>query len=113
MDTVNIKFAREFTRKPGPRKAEEGENSGELYRKQLLKLVNDAIAQDKKIIIDLDGVLGYGTSFLEEMFGGLIRDNHVPFEQLNKRLGFISNEEPFLIDDINKYIKRAAEWEKR
>ncbi|WP_029285359.1 STAS-like domain-containing protein [Pedobacter sp. R20-19] len=112
MDTINIKFARQFTRKPGPRKIEEGDNSGELYRKQLLILVKQAIDEDKKLIIDLDGVLGYGTSFLEEMFGGLIRNNHIPYEQLSKRLSFISYEEPFLIDDINKYLQRASQWEK-
>jgi len=113
MDTINIKFAKVFSRRTGPRKIEEGNNSGELHRASLLPYVKDAIENNKKIIIDLDGVLGYGTSFLEEMFGGLIREDHISFDELNKRLSFISLEEPYLIDDIKNYLNRAATWEKQ
>ncbi len=113
MDTVNIKFLKVFTRKPGPRKIGEGDNSGELFRAKLYPMVLDAIAQNKKIVIDLDGVLGYGTSFLEEMFGGLIRENKISYNEIKNRLTFISKEEPYLVEDINGYLLDAAKWEKQ
>ena len=53
-----------------------------------------------------------GTSFLEEVFGGLIREEHIAYEDLRKYLDFISNEEPDLIDEIWGYIEDAHQNEK-
>jgi len=32
-----------------------------------------ALKEYEKVIVDLDGTSGYGSSFLEEAFGGLVR----------------------------------------
>ena len=63
---INISVAKNFSVYPGGRTPEDGPFSGEVFRKELL--------------IDLDGTRGYGSSFLEEAFGGLVRS------------GFSSNE---------------------
>ncbi len=57
--------------------------------------------------VDLDGTAGFGTSFLEESFGGLIRENQISFDTIVSHIKFVSNEQPDLIDDINQYLSDA------
>lgn len=103
-----IKVAKDFSRKPTARTEVEGANSGEKFRETLLvPMLVEAIKSSKKLIVDLDGTAGFGTSFLEEAFGGLIRVNHIEYSDINKTLELISHEEPYLIDDINQYILDA------
>ena len=64
---------------PGPRYERIGPQSGEEFRKFLIKRLKDFYGEDYsqnnnlQITIDLDGTIGYGSSFLEEGFGGLLR----------------------------------------
>lgn len=109
MGTITI-FVKNFSVVPGSRELDEGKkaHSGEEFRNVFLepefkKIINN----DSKIIVNLDGTIGYGTSWLEEVFGGLARI-YGSQTVLNK-LSFISEEEPYLIDDINEYIKDAQE----
>ena len=37
-----------------------------------------------RLIVDLDGTAGLGTSFLEESFGGLIRRDHINYNILKQ-----------------------------
>ena len=57
--------------------------------------------------IDLDGTFGYGTSFLEEAFGGLIRIDGFRLADLNRILFFKSDEEPELITEVQSYMEEA------
>jgi hypothetical protein len=108
MDAVTFKIARDFSPTPGPRYIHEGINSGELLRtSKFFDLFSNAIKENKKVIIDLDGTAGYGTSFLEEIFGGLIREQHLDYNEIIKRLTIISTEEPYLKDDIFHYLSDA------
>lgn len=109
MDRVIVKIAKDYTKTPGPRYEIEGSFSGEVFRKTIFTdIIRGAIKDNKKIIVDLDGTVGYGTSFLEEIFGGLIRDDKIPYDELIKRLTIISVEEPYLVDDIMDYLKEAS-----
>lgn len=99
--SVIFKVADKFTC-PGPRYISLGKYSGEYYR----GIIKSAILSGEQITIDLDGTEGYGSSFLEEAFAGLIRDG-VPVELVNK-IKFISTEEPDLIDEIQDYINEEA-----
>jgi hypothetical protein len=108
MDSVIFKIAKEFSRTTGPRYTHEGGNSGEKLRKELFyPFLRDAISKNKIVTVDLDGVTGYGTSFLEETFGGLIRDEGLSYATVKKHLKIVSNEEPYLIDDIFHYLSDA------
>lgn len=101
-----IKIALDFSKTPGPRCRVEGKFSGQEFREEILqKQFLKAFANKEKLIIDLDGTHGYGTSFLEEAFGGLARENNM--EDVLKTLEFISVEEEYLINDIIEYIKSA------
>ncbi len=108
MESIEIKIARDFSFSPGPRYIDEGKNSGEKFRKEILAAAfQKAIKENKKVIVDLDGTDGYGTSFLEESFGGLIRVNGIAHEEIIKRLEIISNEEDYLKSDVYEYLKDA------
>ncbi|AXF61935.1 MULTISPECIES: STAS-like domain-containing protein [Enterobacteriaceae] len=93
---------------PGPRFKRLGPQSGEEFKSYMLKILKDTYGLDYKknnnitIMIDLDGTPGYGSSFLEEGFGGLIREG-VPYELL-KSLKIKTDEEPELADEIKEYI---------
>jgi len=103
-----IKVSKDFSFTPGPRYIREGDYSGELFRTKILaQAVTDAIENKDEIFVNLDGTAGFGTSFLEEAFGGLIRENELDYHKIIKYLKLISTEEEFLIDDINQYLLDA------
>jgi hypothetical protein len=103
-----LKIASEFSTAPGPRRIKEGKYSGEQFRTELLlPRVREAIASAKRLEVNLDGTSGYGTSFLEESFGGLIRENGMTLAQLQATMTLTSNEEPDLLDEIAEYMNDA------
>lgn len=78
------------------------------FRNKLLKpKYLEAVEKNEKLKIDLDGGYGYGSSFLEEAFGGLIRDLDEDYKQALEIIQIKSNDEPSLIEDITKYIEDA------
>ena len=98
----------DFSPTPGARKPHEGEFSGEDFRlKVLLPAVLSAIENRQVLIVDMDGTAGFGTSFLEEAFGGLIRINGINYHSLIEILKIKSDEEGLLSDDIYRYIEDA------
>lgn len=108
MGIVVIKIAIDFSRTPGARKPEEGPYPGVDFRNRILypKLL-EAIEKGNELLVDLDGAAGYGTSFLEESFGGLIRDNKLSYKDVKKVLKLKSDEDPTYIEEINQYIEDA------
>ena len=105
---MRIKISSDFSKAPGPRYAAEGKHSGQEFREQILyPKVLDALKSGVTLTIELDGTFGYGTSFLEEAFGGLIRENNLALGDLSSRLEFVSMEEPDLITEIMAYMQQA------
>ena len=99
--TINV--AKEFTLTPGGRYKAEGDFSGELFREEILK-PRFLMCKEKEetLVVDLDGGYGYGTSFLDEAFGGLARELRDP---LTREIQIVSEEEPELIERIKEYIE--------
>lgn len=105
---MKLKISKDYSTSPGPRYTTEGKFSGEEFRKNiLLPKVKEAISCGDKLIIDLDGTSGFGTSFLEEAFGGLIREDRFTKDTIDRTIILVSTEEPELIDEIEEYIKDA------
>ena len=103
--TLNI--AREFSDVPGPRSRDEGPHSGaEFLDTLLLPKFETAEESREKLVVVLDGASGYGTSFLEESFGGLAR-KLVSSERVSNTIVIVSNDEPYLRDDVERYIREA------
>lgn len=103
---MTIVISKDYTTTPGARYKDEGPFSGEDFRESLLEpKFLEARSNKEKLIVNLDGGYGYATSFLEEAFGGLARI-YGSKEVLNC-LVLVSEDEPIIIDQINKYINKA------
>lgn len=103
---TELTIANEFTPTPGPRKLTEGEFSGEQFLRDLLRpRFEAAVSAGSVLVVNLDGAAGYPTSFLEEAFGGLARE--FGSAKVEKNLEIICNDEPYLADQIRKYIREA------
>ena len=110
MNRYLLKVATDFSRTPGPRLVTEGPFSGEQFRTNVLwPAYKKAQSQGQILVVDLDGTAGYGTSFLEEAFGGLIRENGVSLEELKKSMEVVSIENPDFLDEVNGYMDEAEE----
>lgn len=96
-----IAVADEFTRAPIGRKRTDGPYSGERFREEFLY---PALIQYDEVEVLLDGTLGYGSSFLDEAFGGLIRENHIPLQEIMKKL-IITSRRKIYKDKALQYLK--------
>ena len=106
MEKIIINIAKDFSETPGPRYQKDGEYSGEEFReKVLIPKYLEAIEKKVKLEINLDGGYGYPPSFLEEAFGGIVR--RFGKEDIMKTLEFVSLEEPYLVETIQKYMEKA------
>ena len=94
-----IVVPRDFSFFPAGRTAEDGPYSGEYLR----SLIFDGLNQHEEVVVDLRGTLGYGSSFLEECFGGLVTKKNLNAESLQRRLSFVTDD-PSLEMEIRSYI---------
>lgn len=99
-----VSIAKNFSRFPAGRYLTDGPYSGQAFRE---KVVEPLLKEGKRVTIDLDGVMGYGSSFLEEAFGGLVRHGFSAADIL-KRLSFLSRIDPTVEREIKNYIERGA-----
>ncbi len=102
MKIVNV--ARDFTRFPSGRYKKNGNTSGEAFREKHLE---PAIKAGEEVTVELDGTIGYGSSFLEEAFGGLVRALNTPSEVLKSKLHIVTADET-LLEEVNSYIEDAS-----
>jgi STAS-like domain of unknown function (DUF4325) len=102
MKLINV--AKDFTRFPSGRFKQNGSTSGEAFRENFLE---PSLKEGLPVSVELDGTIGYGSSFLEEAFGGLVRSLHMSAPELHSKLKLIS-EDPTLLEEIVGYINDAA-----
>ncbi|MCI8749408.1 MAG: STAS-like domain-containing protein [Lachnospiraceae bacterium] len=103
---LTIQICKDFSDTPGGRYICEGEYSGEKFREELLlPKYNEAEDKGEKLRVEFDGCYGFGTSFLEEAFGGLVRVYKK--EKVLDRLVIISKEDETIPGLIEKYVKEA------
>lgn len=101
---ATIRISEEYSETLGARYIEEGEFSGEDFRKNfLISRFEVALKTGEVITIDLDGGYGNPVSFLEEAFGGLAREYGT--DKVLKVFKFVSLDEPSQVDDIIDYIE--------
>ncbi len=100
-----ISVAKQFSPTPAGRFVTDGPFPGEKFREDwLLPQLKQASGS---IVVDLDGTAGYGSSFLEEAFGGLVRKGYTP-KTLRLRLTILSSR-PSYVERVWSYIDRAAD----
>lgn len=100
-----IDVAKDFTPKPyGRYLADDDERSAEVFRRDFLV---PAINKKERFLVDLSGSNRYGSSFLEEAFGGLVREEGFSKEQL-KIMEFKHDLLPSIVEEIHYYIDEAG-----
>lgn len=103
----------DFSLSPGPRYIDQGNHSGEaFYLEKLKDYFQQAINENSVLIVNLDGVDGYASSFLDEAFGNLVFDFGESLIRSN--LQIISCEEPewkemILSDTLKNWEKRRKD----
>ena len=99
--TKVLRVAEDFSRSPSGRYLSDGPNSGERFREELLypAIVNG------KVEVVLDGVLTLGSSFLDEAFGGLVREKGMAAADLRGKLVITSSGLATYVSRIWSYIE--------
>ncbi|WP_306047624.1 STAS-like domain-containing protein [Nioella sp. MMSF_3534] len=107
---VTVAVARDFNRYPGGRYPRHGKGNGEDFRKNhLLPLLESD--QAVEVVLD-DAAAGFPASFLEEAFGGLVREG-LSLEKIRHLLTITAESEDSEVyrDEAWQYIAEAADRE--
>ena len=104
MNEQIIDVVQDFSRYPAGRSREDGRYSGEAFRDDLLY---PAILEGNQIQVKLDTTAGYGSSFLEEAFGGLVREKGLSVSDVERHVVLLSLDQ-YLIDEIWHYVHEAV-----
>jgi hypothetical protein len=99
MKTVSIDIGKKFSRYPAGRFVDDGPFSGERFRDEFLV---PPLRREETVEVLMDSTAGYGSSFLEEAFGGLIRVGISP--RIVKAHLLIRTEDAGLETEIAGYI---------
>ncbi|NOI60891.1 STAS-like domain-containing protein [Vibrio coralliilyticus] len=103
MKTINI--IKDFHPKPYGRYEEDGPGAGVYFRKQLVQ----ELKENDHVEVVLTGYNRYGRSFIDEAFGGLIRENGYTKAQLEKKLTYVHAD----VKSIEELIKDRIEAAER
>ncbi|WP_155914576.1 STAS-like domain-containing protein [Asticcacaulis sp. AC460] len=101
----------DFSRYPSGRDHRDGDNNGTRFREEVLcPAIEEAVAAGNKVVVSLDGVNSMGSSFLEETFGGLVRNHGYGKDFIKSILEVTTNRESFkrYVDAAWRYIDSAA-----
>ncbi|SIT15849.1 MAG: DUF4325 domain-containing protein [Thalassolituus maritimus] len=105
--TIEIDIARDFSKKPFGRNELDGKYSGKRFRDEHLLPALTA-SDDEILTVNLDGVeRGFGSSFLEEAFAGLLRQN-IGYDTLKNRLRIMTSNRDYE-SEIWEYIDEQNE----
>jgi len=77
-----LSIAKDYSPYVAGRYETDGEFNGEKFRK---KYLIEALKHYDQVILDVDGLAGFPSSFWEEVTGGLIRDGFSA-DEVNKKL---------------------------
>ena len=101
MSEYIIDLATKFTGFPFGRYRIDGDTSAEVFRDDILI---PALRQHNQVTVNLGGTNYYGSSFLEETFGGLVRQGFTKSE-LEEKLKIVHKALPSIEEEAWVYIK--------
>lgn len=107
MTNMTITIAKDFSRYPAGRYRNDGPYSGEKFRDDMLAPTLALLGNGERLHILMDGVRGYGSSFLEEAFGGLMRLQANLTPELFWKKVEVVTEDASLKAEITEYIADA------
>lgn len=102
----------DFSETPSGRYRSDGPCSGEVFREEVLIPALEKLAEKEILSIKIDGVEGYGSSFLEEAFGGVVRKKIKNTEELLALIKFEYDDKYFEVfeEKIRSYIIDAGKY---
>lgn len=97
----------EFSKTPYGRYEKDGKyNAAEFRDSKLVPALNDPTIQIINIYLDtVEEGYEYGSSFLEEAFGGLVRKCGFSAAEVNKKLNIITKHKDYILE-INEYLEQ-------
>ncbi|AKM48904.1 DUF4325 domain-containing protein [Edwardsiella anguillarum] len=105
MNLKKISIVNEFSKSPYGRYPSDGKWNGQVFRQEILV---PALNSHDKVIVDLTGYNRYGRSFIDEAFGGLIREENFTKSDLDKKLEYYHNDLKSFELLITERIEKAA-----
>ncbi len=106
----SIDIASEYDAYPAGRDDSDGPYNGTKFRNQILrpryvKAFDDGV----ELVVFIDGVKSFGSSFLEEAFGGLVREFPDRKKDIERRIRVVGERPGSIryLDAIKRYIKEA------
>ncbi|MEZ8867724.1 STAS-like domain-containing protein [Vibrio splendidus] len=108
MKQIVISVVRDFHPKPYGRYKTDAPGceftAGEVFRDEVLA---PALTENEHVTVDLTGYNRYGRSFLDEAFGGLIRESNFTKEELDRKLSYKHDLIESIIPVIDERIEAA------
>lgn len=103
---IKIEIAKDFSSTPGPRYRQNGRFSGEEFLDTILKdKFLEAERENKKLVVNVDGLAGYPSSFIDGSFGELIRN--FGRKRVEKTLKIEAQIDDFAIKEIEYCLETA------
>ncbi|MCY9815177.1 STAS-like domain-containing protein [Aeromonas caviae] len=104
MMSITIDVGTKFSRSPLGRYYSDGNSNGTRFREEVLK--PELIKSDESITLDFSNVsIGVGSSFLEEAFGGLVRDGF-DADELKRRIKIVGGMAAYP-SQFERFVERA------
>lgn len=111
MENIIINIRTDFSDSPGARYRKDGPHSGEeFFEKHLKPKFEEAINNNVKLIVNLDGVWGYPSSFVSGSFGKLSLEKGK--DLVLSTIEFVSNESEIRMNRIISEIQNPTKREK-
>lgn len=99
----SINIAEDFSDMPYGRYEKDGPDNGARFRDEYLFQLFEG---EGDVHVYMDGALGYGSSFLEEAFGGLFRTKGISKAEIKQRLKLHCSQE-YIIESVWVYVDEA------
>lgn len=109
MAEMQLSIAHEYSKSPAGRYPKDGPFNGERFREELLiPKLDAAISAGAKLVVNFADADSYSSSFLEEAFGGVVREGRFSNDQLKKYLELVTTDPAydFWVIDAQDYMKK-------
>jgi STAS-like domain of unknown function (DUF4325) len=102
----NVVRVIDFTQYPSGRHKAKGNTSGEEFRDEFIIKKLKQLKGSEPLVVDLDGTIGRNSSFLDEVFAGLVTKRFITRENFGIKI-IVRTTSPSIAEEVNEYITDA------